>query len=312
VGRISTLPAATCVTLESDSIVGRAPHCTIRVQDHRISNEHASLRWRGDAWLVRDLGSTNGSWLNGEALRVGVDHRLKAGDELAFGAKELLWRFEDDGAPQPMLSPLDGGEPCVMVDGVIAIPSADDAVASIFRAAEGSWTLEQAAGARPITAGLTIELLGARWRFSCPQELAETAKNTPLRLVQESTLCFVVSSDEEYVSLSVESGDERLAMGSQSPFYLLLILARVRLQEEGRLPPSESGWIHREDLMSMLRCGEQQLNVWVHRIRARFSRSEFLDYASIIERRDGSGQLRVGVGRCIISEIRTQDAPRQD
>jgi FHA domain len=290
--------------LEGDSIVGRAPHCTIRVQDHRISNEHASLRWRSDAWLVRDLGSTNGTWLNGGALRLGVDHRLKQGDELAFGAKELLWRLEDDGAPQPMLCSLDGEEPCVMVDGVIAIPDAEDALASIFRAADGSWTLELADGSRPVAAGLTIELLGSRWRFSCPQELEETAKNRPLRLVQESTLTFHVSSDEEHVSLSVDCAEEHLAMGSQSAFYLLLVLARVRLQERCTLPASESGWIHREDLMSMLRCGEQQLNVWVHRIRARFARSEFLDYASIIERRDGSGQLRVGVEQCVISDVR--------
>jgi hypothetical protein len=119
-------------------------------------------------------------------------------------------------------------------------------------------------------------------------------------LVQESTLYFDVSKDEDHVALKVGCAGELIHMGELSSFYLLLTLARICQQEQQHHSARECGWIHREDLMRMLGCGEPKLNMWVHRIRSRFSEKDFLDYASIIERRDGSGQLRVGVSRIVI------------
>lgn len=304
-GRIRQPAASSSTVLDSDAIVGRASQCAVRVHDQRVSNEHAALRWSGRNWIVRDLGSTNGTWLNGELVKPGSDQPLTQGDRLAFGAKEILWIFEEDSAPEPMLCPLDGGDPCIMADGVIAVPSIDNASASIFRGADGSWTLEMQDRASPIFAGSVVEVAGTRWRFSCPQKLEATTKTRPLRLIQESRLAFDVSSDEEHVRVIVECAEEQVSISNLSAAYLLLTLARVRIQEQGNVPAAESGWIHRDDLIRMLHCGEQQLNVWVHRIRARFAKSDFLDYASIIERREGTGQLRVGVENCAIHDKRS-------
>lgn len=300
-GRIRELSSSTGpLLLEADTLVGRAPHCGVPLVDHRVSNEHAALRWRNKAWAVRDLGSTNGTWLNDKLISSGSDHPLQVGDELAFGAKELLWRFEEDGVPQPMLCRLDGEMRCELSDGVIVIPNVERSTASVFRGADGSWTLEADDRVRSIAPGSVLEIGGATWRFSCPTQWQATVKTRSLRLVQESTLYFEVSSDEEHVALSVATADGRLAMGNSSSYYLLLTLARIRDQERGSVAPSEAGWVHRESLITMLRTGEQQLNVWVHRIRARFSSKDFLDYASIVERRDGTGQLRIGVERNVI------------
>ncbi|HKY39286.1 MAG TPA: FHA domain-containing protein [Polyangiaceae bacterium] len=300
-GRIRQVETDKLVTLDGNTVVGRAAHCGIVLRDSRVSNEHAGLRWRSQGWSVRDLGSTNGTWLNGQHIPAGADQPLAVADEVAFGAKEVLWRFEDNGAPEPMLCPIAGGPPCLLVDGVIAIPNAEAAVASIFRGAEGGWTLEWDNRVRPIHAGEVFEMMGETWRFSYPNQWEATSRTRPLRLVQESTLLFDVSSDQEHVTLTVKYDDEMIAMGHLSAYYFLLQLARVRNQERQALPASESGWVHRETLMDMLRCGEQQLNVWVHRIRSRFSSKEFLDYASIIERRDGTGQMRIGVERSLIA-----------
>lgn len=299
-GRIRQVEPDILVPLEGNAIVGRAAHCGILIRDSRVSNEHAGLRWRGQRWSVRDLGSTNGTWLNGQPIQAGADHPLSVGDELAFGAKQVLWRFDDDCAPEPMICPVSGGPPCLLVDGVIAIPNAEAAVASIFRGAEGGWTLEWQDRVRTIQAGDVFEMMGQTWRFSYPNEWEATTRTRTARLVQEGTLLFDVSSDQEHVSLTVQYDDETISMGHLSAYYFLLQLARVRNEERAVLPASESGWVHRETLMDMLRCGEQQLNVWVHRIRSRFSSREFLDYASIIERRDGTGQLRIGVERSLI------------
>jgi hypothetical protein len=304
VGRLRDTRTNQSHALEGYTTVGRTAQSQIAIGDDRVSIEHACLRWRGSSWAVRDLASTNGTWLNGNRIEPGVDVTLSAGDALAFGERQLSWQLEDGRAPEPMVAPTAGGEPCVLGEGVITIPDADTMLASIFRSPDGSWTLESADRVRAINPGETIEVGGSLWRFSCPNEWQATAKTQQVRLVQESTLHFEVSSDEEHVNLVVENEGMTIPMGRLSAFYLLLTLARIRNQEAQQHSTNEAGWTHREDLATMLGCGEQQLNVWIFRIRERFAGKDFLDYASIIERRDGTGQVRIGVQRNVIRDGR--------
>jgi S1-C subfamily serine protease len=75
------------LVLEKSIIVaGRHPLCDLRFdaeRDRDVSTRHAEIRAAGDAWVVRDLGSTNGTYLNGE--RIVHERALSAGDALAFG-----------------------------------------------------------------------------------------------------------------------------------------------------------------------------------------------------------------------------------
>lgn len=295
--RIRERQSGRIFALEAYTPVGRGTLGGVVLTDERVSNEHACLKWKAGRWAIRDLGSTNGTWVNGQALAPGVDRELEAGNDLAFGDRSQLFEFEDAAAPEPMVVPSEGGEPCVIQDGIIAIPNSENALASIFRGADGTWTLEHSDRVVPLTHGAVFEVAGKRWRFSFPNEWKTTAKAKQLRLVRESEFYFDVSSDEEYVALRVQSDGESVAMGQLSAFYLLLTLARIRQRDRGTTPVAEAGWAHRDDLTRMLRCQEQQLNVWVHRVRSRFSTKGFLDYAAVIERRDGSGQMRIGVDR---------------
>ncbi len=64
-------------------VVGRAAGCAIRVADPSVSRRHAELRPLGDdGWLVRDLGSTNGTLLNGRPV---LEAPVAPGDELLLG-----------------------------------------------------------------------------------------------------------------------------------------------------------------------------------------------------------------------------------
>ena len=289
-------------------MVGRAPLCAVRASDPRVSNEHACLRWQQKAWSIRDLTSTNGTWVNGQRIASGTNVPLVAGDRLAFGDRALEWEFCDDSAPGPMVVPVAGGDACMIADGVIAVPNAEAATATIFRGADGTWTLETSDRVKSIVAGEVFAVLGQDFRFSCPNEWEATTKTRSLRLVHESTLYFDVSKDEDHVALTVETDGEMVQMGELSIFYLLLTLARIRKREQEQHSPRECGWVHRENLMDMLRCGEQKLNLWVHRIRAKFSEKDFLDYARVIERRDGSGQLRIGVSRLVLEPADTVES----
>lgn len=64
--------------------IGREPACDLTVAHETVSRWHASLRRDGDSWLLDDLGSTNGTRLNG--WRVTTGSRLAAGDLVSFGA----------------------------------------------------------------------------------------------------------------------------------------------------------------------------------------------------------------------------------
>ncbi len=64
--------------------VGRGPGATLRMADLSVSRFHAELRAVDDGWLLRDLGSMNGTHLNG--LRITTPVWIRPGDHVAFGA----------------------------------------------------------------------------------------------------------------------------------------------------------------------------------------------------------------------------------
>lgn len=58
--------------------------------DHAVSRAHAVLEPIGSGWCVRDLGSANGTTVNGE--RIWAERRLATGDEIRVGRSLLVYR----------------------------------------------------------------------------------------------------------------------------------------------------------------------------------------------------------------------------
>lgn len=69
--------------------IGRSADSTIRLADASVSRRHAEIRPSGDGWTVVDLGSTNGTRVNGVPVK---ERRLQDGDTVAAGDATL--RFE--------------------------------------------------------------------------------------------------------------------------------------------------------------------------------------------------------------------------
>ncbi|MET9272239.1 DUF1707 and FHA domain-containing protein [Kribbella sp. NPDC003557] len=71
--------------------IGRGPGATLRLPDESVSRAHAELRHVDDGWLLRDLGSMNGTCVND--LRITTTVRVRPGDRVAFGAVQftLTW-----------------------------------------------------------------------------------------------------------------------------------------------------------------------------------------------------------------------------
>jgi len=75
-------------------VVGRAVECDVTLTDATISRRHAEVRAEEGGLVVRDLGSRNGTYRNGQRVEVA---RVRAGDTITFGA--LTLRVADWGAP---------------------------------------------------------------------------------------------------------------------------------------------------------------------------------------------------------------------
>jgi diguanylate cyclase (GGDEF)-like protein len=82
------------VPLADEVVLGRDPGCAVRLPSDDVSRRHARIRADGDAHLLVDLDSTNGTWVNGSAVRV---HRLRAGDRIRLGA--FVARYVAAGDP---------------------------------------------------------------------------------------------------------------------------------------------------------------------------------------------------------------------
>ncbi|MGZ4184596.1 MAG: FhaA domain-containing protein [Solirubrobacteraceae bacterium] len=72
--------------------LGRSRKCDIVVDDPNVSREHAEVRPRGGSWVLRDLGSTNGSSINGR--RIDGAEVLKPGDEIELGTSTMTFELE--------------------------------------------------------------------------------------------------------------------------------------------------------------------------------------------------------------------------
>jgi hypothetical protein len=74
---------------EDPATLGRNADCTVTLADPRASREHAEIRATADGFLVTDLGSMNGTLVNGVRVK---EHVLHDGDEVAVGS--TVMRFE--------------------------------------------------------------------------------------------------------------------------------------------------------------------------------------------------------------------------
>ena len=77
------------VVLTGDrAVVGRLATCEISLTDVNVSREHAAFEREGMGWAIRDLGSTNGTMVNGVKI---TRQRLRDGDMVVIGITELIY-----------------------------------------------------------------------------------------------------------------------------------------------------------------------------------------------------------------------------
>jgi len=80
-------PTGAVFALDVVTTIGRAASNTVVVDDQFASTEHAMLTFRGRAWYLEDLGSTNGTYVQGERIEAPV--AIGFGDEFTVGRARL-------------------------------------------------------------------------------------------------------------------------------------------------------------------------------------------------------------------------------
>jgi pSer/pThr/pTyr-binding forkhead associated (FHA) protein len=76
--------------LGNELILGRGPKCQVVLDDSYVSQMHARLFAKGDVYMVEDLGSTNGTYLN--RRKVTTPTELRRGDQVKIGKTVLEMR----------------------------------------------------------------------------------------------------------------------------------------------------------------------------------------------------------------------------
>jgi pSer/pThr/pTyr-binding forkhead associated (FHA) protein len=95
--RIAGKPGPTFVlTPHRDNVLGRSGDIDIALADRLASRRHAAIRFDGTHWLVEDLDSRNGTWLDGRSVQTAS---LLDGSVVRIGMTELAFQILNDVAP---------------------------------------------------------------------------------------------------------------------------------------------------------------------------------------------------------------------
>ncbi len=86
---------------EHEVLIGRVPSADLHLEDPSVSRKHATVAPTYTGWVVHDLGSPNGTFING--IRLGTTaHRLRPGDLLQCGALTLrVLNLVHESPPRP-------------------------------------------------------------------------------------------------------------------------------------------------------------------------------------------------------------------
>jgi hypothetical protein len=76
-------------TLQPMSVIGTDPTCQIVLMDGYMSSKHAEIRAEGGTWLLKDLGSTNGTYVNDRRVD---QHELVDNDFVKFGSSVVKFK----------------------------------------------------------------------------------------------------------------------------------------------------------------------------------------------------------------------------
>ena len=282
-------------------LVGRAKSCLLSLDDPHVSGEHATLAWSGEHWVLRDLGSRNGTFVDGKRLESGGSQPITVGQVIAFGNLEDGYEVVDAG-PAAAVAQGPDGRLCVAVEGQLALPSPAAPAVVIYCDDRGRWVCEQEGEVSRIDDGHSVVIDGASWIVRVPAMLDGTATMDVGPTLDTVRLRFGVSLDEEHVELTILSRGREIEVEAREHSYILLTLARARLADAA-LPLKEQGWIDRDRLLKMLQLDTNALNVGIYRARGQLAKAGLEGATGIVQVRRGHRRFGMEPDRFEITSL---------
>lgn len=275
-------------------LIGRSPACGLRLDDRHVSGEHATLSWTGRQWEIRDLGSRNGTYVDGAKIEPGATVQVAAGAHMAFGDPQQSWALIDDEPPSIMAVHAESQAIQAGRGDLLVLPNPEHPEVSIYEDATGWWVDAGDERPRRLEDRGRVQTSVGVWTVQLPS----VSEGTPLMRLQLALenvdLLFEVSRDEERVHITLVARGVEIPIPPREHGYVLLTLARARAEDEDRAP-DERGWRDRDALQRMLALDANALNVAIHRARQQMSSFGLQGAARLVEVR--RRQRRLGTER---------------
>lgn len=276
-----------------ETTLGRSRRSDIPIQETWVSSQHTAIRWNAQGWEVRDLGSRNGTTLNGRTLGPSTWHALVRNDVLTLGHATERWTLIDDSQPVAFAESARGR--VVAVDGALELPSADAPEVEVYVDDAGRWHALRGDEEWAVSDGDLLAIGDSEWTLHVPEVLVAT-RDQRAKVVTTSKVVFLVSQDFEDIELEVHTAIGVDHFKHQAHNWLLLELARARLTDGAEDPSTvtEHGWCYRPDLADKLKIKKANFNMSVYRARHMFRARDFIDADEACQHRPGAGTVRLG------------------
>jgi FHA domain len=268
------LPEGELWRLSTTTQIGRTAPAHLRVPRAEVSRAHAQLSWESGAWQLRDLGSHNGTTVDGRSLSAGERCTLQAGASIGLGRTTGDIQLVDASPPEVFARNVDTGEERVEGDEGIALPEG-----LIRMDGEHGWVIDRAGALSPAPAQW------GPWQIFIPDRELATRASGSLQL-ESLELRFRVSNNLEHVGLILVQGGRQQDLGIHSEFWPLLLLARARLRDP-------EGWVDIEQLARDAAMSRKSVDVYFSRVRRKLLLAEVIGADAIISCRRGERRLAV-------------------
>lgn len=197
-------------------IVGRGTRSGIRILDTEVSRSHAQFLYDGKKCVLEDLGSSNGTLVNGRPIRRAV---LKNGDRVQIGRTQLA--FQDDSAVDNSAFEVD----------LHVEPESQSSIVSELEQNAGDTLLRQARGSDSRQVARSLQNLRTLYRISEEAVRSSMSLNQLLRRMLDLTL-EAVGADRGCILLDSPSEDRKLVPQALS--------YRSQSADPSRMPVSRS------------------------------------------------------------------------